>query len=208
MKADRRLRAFGGIGALLAIASAPGLAQPAMNPEEGWTAIARCAGIADDARRHACADQVFRDAGLLASPEARAQARDEVRRREFGLQTPESRRLPEPEPVAPQAPTPAPVARAPVPAPPPAPRQAPPPPAPARPINADQVEVKLAGVMLGGDRKLVLTTTDGAEWYQADSGDIRPTPSRGQTMTIERGALGSFQCKTGRWTTFRCLRRR
>jgi hypothetical protein len=33
-------------------------------------------------------------------------------------------------------------------------------------------------------------------------------PKAGETMVIQKGALGGFTCKVGRWTAFRCTRKR
>ena len=71
-----------------------------------------------------------------------------------------------------------------------------------------QVEVTLASVHQGGDGKLVLTTTEGAVWRQSESDAVRPQPVQGQTMTIVKGSLGGFLCKSSRYVAFRCFRSR
>ena len=72
----------------------------------------------------------------------------------------------------------------------------------------EQLEVTLASVDQGGDGKLVLTTTDGAVWRQAESDAIRPPPVRGQTLTIAKRSFGGFMCKSSRYVAFRCFRSR
>ncbi len=72
----------------------------------------------------------------------------------------------------------------------------------------EPLQVTLAEVTAGGDGKLALTTTDGAVWRQVESAAVRPTPTRGQAMTIERTSFGGFMCKPGKWVAFRCYRAR
>lgn len=84
------LRGIGATGlssGLLAFAvaaqSGPGSA-PIAGSEAGWAAMKQCASIPDDARRHACADDVLRRAGLLGDAETLAAERT----RRFGLPEP------------------------------------------------------------------------------------------------------------------------
>jgi hypothetical protein len=72
----------------------------------------------------------------------------------------------------------------------------------------DQLEVTLANVTQAGDGKLLLTTTEGAVWRQVESQAIRPMPTRGQSMKIEKTSFGGFMCKPGKWVAFRCFRAR
>ena len=73
---------------------------------------------------------------------------------------------------------------------------------------ADQVEVTLAAIEEVENGKLLLTTTDGAVWRQAESQVIRPVPKQGETMTITRTSMGGFKCQAGKWSNFRCFRSR
>lgn len=53
--------------------------------DAGWAAITRCAAIAEDDARHACTDDVLREAGLLG---VKKSAKTPQQRERFGLQTP------------------------------------------------------------------------------------------------------------------------
>jgi hypothetical protein len=93
------------------------------------------------------------------------------------------------------------------------------PPAQAEPVTAkpiaplprkddNQLEITLASVEQGGDGKLVLTTTDGAIWRQAERIVIFPPPQQGQTIAITKTSFGGFMCKPSKWVAFRCYRAR
>lgn len=192
------------VTALIAALAAAGWGQGASaqeitGAEAGWAAMARCAAIAQDGARHACADEVMRKAGLLASDRARAEAKTAERRKTFGLQLPPPRPAP-----APKAPAPVKQASAA-----PAAKAAKPAKAPAPPPVEDEnsLEVTLAKVVMDGEGKLVLTTSEGAVWRQVESVAVRPEPASGQKMVIQGAALGGFLCKPNRWTSFRCIRR-
>jgi hypothetical protein len=68
--------------------------------------------------------------------------------------------------------------------------------------------VTLAHVEMGRDKKLVLTTSDGAVWRPLETDPILPTPVEGQTMTIEKTIFGGFFCKPSKHAAFRCIRGR
>jgi hypothetical protein len=72
----------------------------------------------------------------------------------------------------------------------------------------NQLEITLAAVERGGDGKLVLTTTDGAIWRQAERIVIFPLPQQGQTIAITKTSFGGFMCKPTKWVAFRCYRAR
>jgi hypothetical protein len=69
-------------------------------------------------------------------------------------------------------------------------------------------QVTLATVATGSDGRLVLTTTEGVVWRQVESTAVRPTPTQGKVMTIERTSAGGFLCRFGKWVEFRCFRAR
>jgi hypothetical protein len=181
-----------GAASVVALTCTSAAGQPASTAEAGWAAMQRCAREAGEAARHRCMDDVLRGAGLLPGAD---QARP--------------------------APAPAPQAAAERAAPVPAPAPASEPrsrfgleTSPARqarkarpaPSGPDRVEVTLSGVELDGEGKLVLTTSEGAVWRQVESDPVRPAPSAGQTMIIEKKSLGGFMCRPGRWAAFRCIR--
>lgn len=175
---DRAARA----AAVLAIgATLPAAAMAQSDASAGWTEMARCGAMANDAARHGCTDEVLRRHGLMAPPEARTAER----RKAFGLDVPSfPHRTPPPKVVATAG--------------------------GHRPVQAedtpDRITVTLDRVSLRGDGKLVVRTTEGAVWRQVETDPVRPMPVHGQSMTIERTALGGYFCKPGKWTAFRCTR--
>ena len=238
MTKELMLSAAAGICLLSAIA-APSAAQSQQiaTPEQGWSAIMKCRGIANDVQRHACTDDVLRRAGLMPTP----QALEEERRREFGLQVPSfpehskqaaSAPVPQPQPASSSAPpspsvpssiapssvksSSAEVPTAPSTAVAPAIEHSAPQPSETPttaatsthlPTDNDRVVVTLAHVVLGGDGKLELTTQEGAVWKEVEDIPIRPTPRAGQAMAIRKTALGGFMCMPGKWRSFRCYRK-
>jgi hypothetical protein len=170
----------GGFVAALCVATMAHGQTPSV-AEAGWAKMTRCATLGEDRARHTCTDNALREAGLLTE-ETKAAAR----RKTFGLQ--------KPEPIAAAAAE----ARAPEGAASSAPK--------AKKEQNQQVEVKLAKVEQGGDRKLVLTTTDGAVWHQVESGAVRQMPKEGETMKIEARSLGGFMCEPSKYVSFRCYR--
>ena len=52
---------------------------PAMDADAGWSAVGRCAAVANERARHTCLDDVLRRAGLLTP-----QVEEKERRRQFG----------------------------------------------------------------------------------------------------------------------------
>ena len=185
---------LGAVAAIALIPLTPASAQA--SAEARWGAVSRCATIASDATRLACVDRVFREAGMGPS----AEARSAERRRGFGLETAKPVPVQRPVPVAKPAPAaiaataPRPAAKA---------AKAPAPP----PERDDRVMVTLARVAEGGDRRLLLTTSEGAVWRQTESEPVRPMPEAGDMMEVRRTSLGGFMCKVGKYASFRCARR-
>jgi hypothetical protein len=143
--------------------------------------MTQCAAIADDKARHTCTDNTLRDAGLLEPPAA-------AKRKAFGLQKAE------PSPLAAAAAPPVDRSSAGTPS------------SSAAKKEKEHIEVTLAKVEQGGDRKLVLTTADGAVWHQVESVAVHPVPKEGQTMQIEARSLGGFMCEPSKYVAFRCYR--
>ncbi|BAK67855.1 hypothetical protein SLG_31800 [Sphingobium sp. SYK-6] len=183
--------------AALALPAAAGRAQPAGDAAANWEAIVQCARQTGAPARHACIDQVLRGSGLLDSEREMNEARQS-----FGQQR-RSEAVPVPPPAAPAAPAmPAPAQRAE--AAPAAPTPAPAPAAPPAPLRALQTEV--ASARLAADRKLVITTREGAVWRQTETIELRASPRAGDSFEIEEAALGGHRCKLGRSRIFRCER--
>jgi len=162
-------------------AQAPG----AMTPDQGWSAISQCASNPTERARHACVDDVLRKAGLL-TPQAEAKER----RRQFGLDENAARAAP---PVA-------------APKPPPSPAPAPASAAPPKNDDSGRVEVEVARAAVATDGKVVVTTTDGAQWKQTDSDTLPRLPAAGDRVKIRRASLGSYLCELPTHHTFRCVR--
>ncbi len=181
-------------------------APTATSADAGWSAIKQCAGITKDSMRLACVDDVLRKAGLMAhsaAPTAKSSTAT----------------------TSPAGPAVAAAAAA------AAPAKAPASSASGQPQDSRvdfglqpktfpqaapkdtqssaaerQQQVTLVRVDQAGDGKLLLTTTDGAIWKQLESGPIRPAPTGGQTMTIERVSFGGFLCEPSKYVSFRCFR--
>jgi len=169
---------------MLLAAPAFAKAQGTMSADEGWTAVGRCAASGSERERHRCLDDLLRRAGLLTR-EAEAQAQ----RREFGARpaTPPAASTAAPAPAAPAVKT--------------APATVPPP-------SPDRLEVKVATIGVGTDRKVVLTTSDGATWKQTDSDTLPRLPGAGETVRIRKASFGSYLCELPSHHTFRCVRTR
>jgi hypothetical protein len=54
----------------------------------------------------------------------------------------------------------------------------------------------------------MLTTTENAVWRQVESDAVRPMPTPGQSMKIEKTRFGGFMCETAKAVAFRCYRAR
>lgn len=174
------------VGGCVLLASGTGLAQTGASPVERWQQVVACAAQPSNAGRHACIDAVLRAAGVL-SPEREA----EVNRQNFGRETP----LVAPSPPPP----PPPVAAASGATPPPATV------APAQPLQG--IATQVAAVSQGGDRKIVVTTIEGAVWRQIDGSPIRRLPRVGESFEVNEGAMGGYRCTFNGNTTYRCERR-
>jgi hypothetical protein len=174
-----------GVAAGLVLLSWPAQSQPGPDQSAAnWQAVVACAELAEADSRHACVDRVLRAAGVLdPAREAAAQ------RQSFGA--PERRQEPAPAPTAVTAATPRAeaVQERPV----------------AAPPAISGIETTVTDALIGGDRLLVATTSEGAIWKQIDGGPFRRAPAKGAAFTVEEGALGSYRCKTGS-DVYRCRR--
>lgn len=154
-----------------------------MSAQDGWSAVGECAQRGDERSRHACLDDVLRQAGLLTRE---TEVRD--RQQQFGLEGGAGRVA---SPVPPPVPAPATPA---VPEP--------------RPPDVDRLQVEVAAATKGPDGKVVLTTTDGAVWQQTDSDTIQRLPTAGSPVNIRKASLGSYVCSLASRVAFRCRRTR
>jgi hypothetical protein len=182
---------IGGIASAFCLATLAYGQGPSIS-DVAWAKMVKCAAIGDDKARHACTDDVFREAGLITEEREAA-----AKRQNFGLQK-------KPEPLAAAAAAvQAPAAAA---APAPASAAAPTPPPKKEEKQPEHLEVTLAKVQQGGDGKLTLTTTDGAIWHQVESNGVTAMPKQGGAMTIEARSLGGYMCATSKYVSFRCYR--
>jgi hypothetical protein len=176
------------VGGTVLLGSVAALAQAGGSPADRWQQVVACAAQGSNAARHDCIDAVLRAAGAL-SPEREAQ----VNRENFGR---EDRQAPS------SAPAPSPALM------PPATAAAAPQPAPIAPPQPLQgIATQVAAVSQGGDRKIVVTTTEGAVWRQIDSSPIRRLPRVGESFEVREGAMGGYRCTFNGNTTYRCERR-
>lgn len=176
-----------------------------VEPSAGWNAIAGCARQVTDRARHACVDQVLRDAGLLDGP---------------AVSPPPAANLPAPAPVTPPSavaaapPSPAPVVAQAAPPPPqvvaaPPATVSPPPNAPAaarvNPMDMpDRQELSIAAVRKSADGRLILTASDGVVWRQNERQTMSQDSKVGDSLSIRKAAMGSFICSVTANPSFRC----
>ena len=177
-----------------------GLSGRAFSQEQGgtppsWDTLVHCAKMANDSASLACFRAAMRAAGYGPKPEEVAAEH----KRLFGLPIPEiklQRRAAEAkgEEAGAQAAGPAGAATAVAEAP--------------APVDEDRVTVELSEVALTQPlNRLLLITTDGAIWAQTDDTRVARLPRKGQSVEIERGAIGGYFCKVDKWTKVRCERR-
>jgi hypothetical protein len=187
------------VAAALVAVLVPGalMAQGATSGAESghWSAIEQCARIDATEERHNCMDDVIRRAGLLN--DARL---TEAARREFGSENgpPETRATAPAAAAGPSAAAPAAAAAT-------SPRAAPSA-APTRAADLDQLATTVSSARLGPDRRLMVVTAEGSSWTQVQSETFRNLPRAGDSFTIERTSLGSFRCRAGNSSVFRCRR--
>jgi hypothetical protein len=195
-----RLRLVAGV--CVAASVMPMMAAAQGNPGDAathWPAIVECGAERSAAARHACVDRVLRSAGVLSEARVVQETREE-----FGRQNrAEAPRTP-PTPAVAAAPASAAATAAPAPAASVASAAAPP--APARAAEIDKLVTSIAAVRTIGYRRLRVTTTDGSVWDQTRDETFNTPPKVGDTFSIERASLGSFQCRFARASNYRCER--
>jgi hypothetical protein len=161
------------------------------DPAANWAQVAACAQLDSADARHACVDNVLRATGLLDRQTEVAQQRET-----FGQTRRPDPAPPPPPPVAP----PAPAAVTPSAALPPAAAVA------AAPPVLDQIETTVTRAFDPGNRLMVVITAEGQVWQQSERKDIGLPPRAGARFVVEKGSLGSFNCRIGGGRTFRCRR--
>jgi hypothetical protein len=193
-----RLRLVAGV--CVAASVMPMMAAAQGNPGDAathWPAIVECGAERSAAARHACVDRVLRSAGVLSEARVVQETREE-----FGRQNrAEAPRTPPTRAVA-AAPASAAATAAPAPAASVASAAAP----PARAAEIDRLVTSIAAVRTIGYRRLRVTTTDGSVWDQTRDETFNTPPKVGDTFSIERASLGSFQCRFARASNYRCER--
>lgn len=166
--------------ALSCAAATPAAA--AASAEAGWNAVTGCARQISDQARHACLDQVLRDAGLLASSTARATVAPTAPVNEPQTSVPQAAPQPPPAPVAAT------------------------PPAPTTPVPAtpDRMETQVASVSTSALGRITITARDGTVWRQTESLRLPRPPMAGDVIQVRKGALGSYICAVGSNPSYRC----
>ena len=164
------------IAGLLLAAGAASAQSGSGDPAANWDQVAACARHDRAEERHACIDGVLRATGLLGRDREIAEQRET-----FGAQ----RRDP------PAVPLPPATAAAPPPAPPPV---------------LQELATTVSRAFDPGNRLMVIITLEGQVWQQNESKDLGLPPRPGTAFVIEKGALGSFNCRIGGGRRFRCRR--
>jgi hypothetical protein len=207
------IRHFVTVAVMSAVATTSRAQETAPRPQiadadAGWSAIKQCAGIAKDNARLSCVDGVLRKAGLMPTHSAAPAAKSST-----ATPSPTGTAGPTASTAAPTAAKAAASSSSAQPQDSGAdfglqPRTFPKPPPKDKQASAAErkQEVTLTRVDQAGDGKLLLTTTEGAIWKQVESAPVRPVPTAGQTMTIEKATLGSFLCEPSKYVSFRCVR--
>jgi hypothetical protein len=213
-------------GMVVALSWMPGpAAAKDSSAADNWAAITKCATIADADLRHACSDEVLLRAGLLGPTQPASAESKPVESQPQAAKAAESTPSAPAAPVAvatPSEPSPAPAgeveARAEQPSAPSAPVKTASKPAEATSAfgldptiekeakEPKRIDVTLQDAVKRGDGKFILTTTDGAIWFQTESGSEQPTPAAGDSMNIRKTLMGGFMCRLGKWPPFRCKR--
>ena len=178
LRASRPLSLVG--AAIVGFVCSPALAQGTGGAAENWARIAACARLDKPDERLACADEVYRAAGLRDRAPEGAQQRET-----FGE--------PKREKAMPAA-SPAPSAH----------KEAPTRPAPAPPLES--ITTTISKAFDPGNHLLVIVAQDGQIWQQNESKDLGLPPLGGTVFTVEKGALGSFTCRIAKGRSFRCRR--
>ena len=157
----------GSLAVAAAVAPAPGLAQSA---EEQLGSIQACRAIANLEQRVACYD---RASAPGAAPAQAARP---------------------PAPPAPPPPTPEEqFGRSPERA-----RPAPPPPQQARaPEQVEQISAKIVSLRSDALGRLSFVLDNGQVWRMTESAGVFDFPSRGDTVTVRRGAVGGYRLDWG-----------
>ncbi|MGX7896407.1 hypothetical protein [Tsuneonella sp. HG222] len=194
--------------ALVLLLAAPALAQDD-SAAGNWQKVVACAQDSSEKRRHDCIDRVLTEAGVLSDAKrAETTVRDE--RQNFGLSGVQQAEVARKAEAA-NAPAPVPSA-APVPPTPPVAAASPPagPTTPAAPATAaaplEAINTTVAKAFDPGNKLLVIITEDGQVWQQSESKNIGLPPKAGTAFTVEKGALGAFNCRIGNGRSFRCRR--
>ena len=168
-----------GVGLCALIAPAIALAQGDPGAAgRNWAAIEQCGSIRNADRRHECMDGVLQQAGVLSGQQVAQEAREE-----FGKED-------RPAPRSAAAPAQAAVTSA----------------APARPAELDEVVTTVAAVRNAGYHRVRVTTSDGSVWDQTQAETFTAEPKPGDRFAVERASMGSFLCKFGRSSSYRCER--
>jgi hypothetical protein len=163
-----------------------------------WAAIVECGAERSAAARHECVDRELRAVGVLSEARVAQETREAFGRENRAEAPPPPRAVaaaPSTAAAPPAASAPRPAAAAPVAA-----------AAPAPPAAIDRIDTSVAAVRTIGYRRLRVTTADGSVWDQTRDETFNTRPRVGDSFTVERASLGSFQCRFARASNYRCER--
>ena len=177
----RQYPTFVALAAIAVGAAIPASAQDDSLPRD-WGGIEACAAIVSADERHQCLDGELARLGLLtqlatpATPVRAMEDRDTVQADAA-------------VPAVVQAPGPGSAIR----------------PAPVRAPQSPSVAAgSIASVRMIGRSNIEIVADDGSRWRSTSSRTFNRTPRVGAPFAVERGALGSYNCRIEVSTTFKC----
>ena len=181
----RHFPTFVALAAITVGVAIPASAQDDSLPRD-WGGIEACAAIAGADERHRCLDGELARLGLLtqsATPAAAVRGMDD----RDTVQTDAA--VPAAVPAAVQAAGPGSAIR----------------PAPVRAPQSPSVAAgAIASVRMIGRSNIEIVADDGSRWRSTSSRTFNRTPRVGAPFAVERGALGSYNCRIEVSTTFKC----
>ena len=172
-----RLLGFAVATPILALSASVSAQQSTNDAEHNWAAITQCGSMRETEARHQCMDDVLRRAGRLAAVRTEPE-----RSPEFGR----NRRTE--------------IARAPSPTPPAATSDG------KNGGTADEIVTTIKAVGTVGYQTLRITTAEGSVWQQTQAAPFTTDPEVGDRFSVIRAAFGSYLCKFGNSSRYRCER--
>lgn len=177
----RHFPTFVALAAITVGAAIPASAQEDSLPRD-WGGIEACAAIVSADERHRCLDGELARLGLLTRPATSAAAVRGMDDRDTVQTDPAAHAVAE-------AAGPGSAIR----------------PAPVRAPQSPSVAAgAIASVRMIGRSNIEIVADDGSRWRSTSSRTFNRTPRVGAPFAVERGALGSYNCRIEVSTTFKC----